>query len=111
MAAFLASLGDIYCNDAFSAAHRAHASTECVAKLLPSCAGRLMQAELSALEAALGAPKRPVTAVVGGAKVSTKLELLGNIVHRVDTLVIGGGMANTIPVSYTHLTLPTILLV
>lgn len=95
MAAFLASLGDIYCNDAFSAAHRAHASTEGVAKLLPSCAGRLMQAELSALEAALGAPKRPVTAVVGGAKVSTKLELLGNLVHRVDTLVIGGGMANT----------------
>ncbi|UYP68966.1 phosphoglycerate kinase [Thalassobacter stenotrophicus] len=95
MAAFLASLGDVYCNDAFSAAHRAHASTEGVAKLLPSCAGRLMQAELSALEAALGAPKRPVTAVVGGAKVSTKLELLGNLVHRVDTLVIGGGMANT----------------
>jgi len=95
MAAFLASLGDVYCNDAFSAAHRAHASTEGVAKLLPSCAGRLMQAELSALEAALGVPKRPVTAVVGGAKVSTKLELLGNLVHRVDTLVIGGGMANT----------------
>lgn len=95
MAAFLASLGDVFCNDAFSAAHRAHASTEGVAKLLPACAGRLMQAELSALEAALGAPKRPVTAVVGGAKVSTKLELLGNLVHRVDTLVIGGGMANT----------------
>ena len=95
MAAFLASLGDIYCNDAFSAAHRAHASTEGVAKLLPACAGRLMQAELCALETALGAPKRPVTAVVGGAKVSSKLELLGNLVHRVDTLVIGGGMANT----------------
>jgi phosphoglycerate kinase len=95
MAQFLASLGDIYCNDAFSAAHRAHASTEGIARLLPSCAGRLMQAELSALEAALGAPKRPVTAVVGGAKVSTKLDLLGNLVHKVDTLVIGGGMANT----------------
>jgi phosphoglycerate kinase len=95
MAQFLASLGDIYCNDAFSAAHRAHASTEGVAKLLPSCAGRLMQAELSALQAALGAPKRPVVAVVGGAKVSTKLDLLGNLVHKVDTLVIGGGMANT----------------
>ncbi|MDJ0992594.1 MAG: phosphoglycerate kinase [Dinoroseobacter sp.] len=95
MANFLASLGDIYCNDAFSAAHRAHASTEGVARLLPSCAGRLMQAELEALEAALGAPERPVVAVVGGAKVSTKLELLGNLVEKVDHLVIGGGMANT----------------
>ena len=95
MAQFLASLGDLYCNDAFSAAHRAHASTEGVAHLLPSCAGRLMQAELSALEAALSVPKRPVVAVVGGAKVSTKLELLGNLVGKVDTLVIGGGMANT----------------
>ncbi|MEM8979382.1 MAG: phosphoglycerate kinase [Pseudomonadota bacterium] len=95
MAQFLASLGDVFCNDAFSAAHRAHASTEGVAKLLPSCAGRLMQAELSALEAALGKPKRPVVAVVGGAKVSTKLDLLGNLVAKVDTLVIGGGMANT----------------
>ncbi len=95
MAGFLASLGDIYCNDAFSAAHRAHASTEGVAKLLPSCAGRLMQAELSALEAALGKPTRPVVAVVGGAKVSTKLDLLGNLVAKVDHLVIGGGMANT----------------
>jgi phosphoglycerate kinase len=95
MAGFLASLGDIYCNDAFSAAHRAHASTEGVAKLLPNCAGRLMQAELSALEAALSTPKRPVVAVVGGAKVSTKLELLGNLVAKVDHLVIGGGMANT----------------
>lgn len=91
----LASLGDIYCNDAFSAAHRAHASTEGLARLLPACAGRLMQAELSALEAALGAPKRPVVAVVGGAKVSTKLELLGNLISRVDVVVIGGGMANT----------------
>jgi len=91
----LAALGDVYCNDAFSAAHRAHASTTALAHLLPSCAGRLMQAELQALEAALGAPKRPVMAVVGGAKVSTKLDLLGNLVEKVDCLVIGGGMANT----------------
>ncbi len=91
----LARLGDIYCNDAFSAAHRAHASTEGVTHHLPSCAGRLMQAELTALEAALGNPKRPVVAVVGGAKVSTKLDLLGNLVEKVDSLVIGGGMANT----------------
>ncbi len=82
-------------NDAFSAAHRAHASTEGVAQLLPSCAGRLMEAELRALEAALGDPERPVVAVVGGAKVSTKLDLLGNLVRKVDHLVIGGGMANT----------------
>lgn len=95
MAQFLATLGDIYCNDAFSAAHRAHASTEGVARLMPNCAGRLMQAELEALEAALGAPQRPVVAIVGGAKVSTKLELLGNLVTKVDHLVIGGGMANT----------------
>ncbi len=94
-AASLAALGDVYCNDAFSAAHRAHGSTEGIARLLPSCAGRLMQAELSALEAALGAPARPVVAVVGGAKVSTKLDLLGNLVSKVDHLVIGGGMANT----------------
>lgn len=91
----LAALGDLYCNDAFSAAHRAHASTEGVARRLPACAGRLMQAELSALEAALATPKRPVVAVVGGAKVSTKLELLGNLLAKVDYLVIGGGMANT----------------
>lgn len=95
LAAEFAALGDIYCNDAFSAAHRAHASTEGVARLLPSCAGRLMEAELKALEAALGTPQRPVVAVVGGAKVSTKLDLLGNLVAKVDTLVIGGGMANT----------------
>lgn len=95
MAGFLATLGDVYCNDAFSAAHRAHASTEGVAKLLPSCAGRLMEAELNALESALGDPKRPVAAVVGGAKVSTKLDLLGNLVEKVDMLIIGGGMANT----------------
>ncbi|MEM6376068.1 MAG: phosphoglycerate kinase [Pseudomonadota bacterium] len=94
-AARLAGLGDVYCNDAFSAAHRAHASTEALARHLPACAGRLMQAELSALEAALGQPKRPVLAVVGGAKVSTKLDLLGNLVEKVDMLVIGGGMANT----------------
>ncbi len=95
MAQFLASLGDIYCNDAFSAAHRAHASTAGVAQLLPNCAGRLMQAELQALEAALSHPKRPVGAVVGGAKVSTKLDLLQNLVAKIDVLVIGGGMANT----------------
>ncbi len=94
-AAALAALGDVYVNDAFSAAHRAHASTEGIARLLPACAGRLMQAELSALEAALGEPERPVVAVVGGAKVSTKLDLLGNLVGKVDHLVIGGGMANT----------------
>ncbi|MBT9384269.1 phosphoglycerate kinase [Pseudooceanicola sp. CBS1P-1] len=91
----IAALGDIYCNDAFSAAHRAHASTEAIARELPSCAGRLMQAELEALEAALGDPVRPVIAVVGGAKVSTKLDLLENLIEKVDKLVIGGGMANT----------------
>ncbi len=95
MAASLAALGDIFVNDAFSAAHRAHASTEGIAKLLPACAGRLMEAELKALDAALGNPQRPVVAVVGGAKVSTKLDLLGNLVGKVDALVIGGGMANT----------------
>ncbi|MEC8675597.1 MAG: phosphoglycerate kinase [Pseudomonadota bacterium] len=91
----LAALGDIYVNDAFSAAHRAHASTDGLARRLPAAAGRLMQAELEALERALGAPARPVMAVVGGAKVSTKLDLLGNLVGKVDDLVIGGGMANT----------------
>ncbi len=95
MAQFLAGLGDVFCNDAFSAAHRAHASTTGIAGLLPSFAGRLMAEELAALEAALGTPKRPVVAVVGGAKVSTKLDLLGNLVTKVDHLVIGGGMANT----------------
>lgn len=90
-----AALGDVYCNDAFSAAHRAHATTEGIAHLLPACAGRLMEAELRALEAALGAPERPVLAVVGGAKVSTKLDLLSNLIEKVDMLVIGGGMANT----------------
>jgi phosphoglycerate kinase len=94
-AAELAKLADIYVNDAFSAAHRAHASTEGVAHLLPAYAGRLMQAELEALDAALGNPARPVAAIVGGAKVSTKLELLGNLLAKVDMLVIGGAMANT----------------
>jgi phosphoglycerate kinase len=94
-AAALAKLADIFVNDAFSAAHRAHASTEGVAHLLPAYAGRLMQAELEALDAALGNPVRPVAAIVGGAKVSTKLELLGNLVGKVEVLVIGGAMANT----------------
>jgi phosphoglycerate kinase len=94
-AASLARLADLYVNDAFSAAHRAHASTEGVARLLPSYAGRLMQAELEALDAALGNPEHPVAAIVGGAKVSTKLELLGKLLRRVDLLVIGGAMANT----------------
>ncbi len=101
-AARLASIGDVYCNDAFSAAHRAHASTEALAKLLPSCAGRLMQEELQALEAALGSPERPVVAVVGGAKVSTKLELLGNLIEKTDTIIIGGGMANTFLAAQGH---------
>lgn len=91
----LASLADIYVNDAFSAAHRAHASTEYIAHLLPCAAGRLMQAELEALGAALKNPKRPVAAIVGGAKVSSKIELLSNLITHVDILVIGGGMANT----------------
>ncbi len=95
LSAAMAALGEVYVNDAFSAAHRAHSSTEGVAHILPSAAGRLMAAELKALEAALGNPVRPVTAVVGGAKVSTKLELLGNLVGKVDHLAIGGGMANT----------------
>jgi phosphoglycerate kinase len=95
MAGFLATLGDVYCNDAFSAAHRAHASTVGVAKLLPNCAGLLMEAELKALDAALGTPNRPVLAVVGGAKVSSKIDLLKNLVSKVDALAIGGGMANT----------------
>ena len=95
MAGFLASLGDIYCNAAFSAAHRAHASTEGVARLLPACAGLLMEAELKALDAALGNPNKPVLAVVGGAKVSSKIDLLKNLVSKVDALAIGGGMANT----------------
>jgi phosphoglycerate kinase len=91
----LAALGDVYVNDAFSAAHRAHASTEGLAKKLPAYAGRTMQAEIEALSKALDNPTRPVAAVVGGAKVSSKLELLGNLTKKVDFLIIGGGMANT----------------
>src|SRR6187455_2958192 len=91
----LAKLGDIFVNDAFSAAHRAHASTEGLARKLPAYAGRTMQAELEALGKALEAPKRPVIAIIGGAKVSTKIDLLENLVTKVDALVIGGGMANT----------------
>jgi phosphoglycerate kinase len=90
-----AKLGDLYVNDAFSAAHRAHASTEGLAHKLPAYAGRAMQKELEALALALGNPARPVAAIVGGAKVSTKLDLLGNLVSKVDILIIGGGMANT----------------
>ncbi len=90
-----ASLGDIYVNDAFSAAHRAHASTEGLAHVLPAYAGRAMEAELKALQKALGEPERPVAAVVGGAKVSTKLDVLRHLVTKVDHLIIGGGMANT----------------
>jgi phosphoglycerate kinase len=91
----LASLGDLYVNDAFSAAHRAHASTEALAHLLPSAAGRSMQAELEHLHKALGDAMRPLMAVVGGAKVSTKIDLLNNLIAKVDVLVIGGAMANT----------------
>jgi len=91
----LAELGELYIDDAFSCAHRAHASVEAIARLLPAAAGRLMQAELEALTKALGTPERPVAAIVGGAKVSTKLAVLDHLVGRVDVLVIGGGMANT----------------
>ena len=102
LSAGLARLADAFVNDAFSAAHRAHASTEGVARLLPSYAGRLMQAELEALDAALGNPARPVVAIVGGSKVSTKLELLGNLSKKVDVLVIGGAMANTYLAAQGH---------
>ena len=95
LAKTMAALGDYYVDDAFSAAHRAHASTEGITHYLPSFAGRAMEAELNALERALGSPERPVAAVVGGAKVSTKLAVLGHLVGKVDHLVIGGGMANT----------------
>jgi phosphoglycerate kinase len=91
----LAALGDLYVNDAFSAAHRAHASTEGIAHLLPAAAGRAMQAELEALSGALEAPKRPLAALIGGAKVSTKIAVLENLAAKVDTIVIGGAMANT----------------
>jgi phosphoglycerate kinase len=94
-AAQLAALGDLYVNDAFSAAHRAHASTEGLARLLPAYAGEAMKRELEALDAALGNPVKPVLGIVGGAKVSTKLDLLKNLVGRLDRLAIGGGMANT----------------
>jgi phosphoglycerate kinase len=95
LAGAMAALGDFYVNDAFSAAHRAHASTEGLARCLPAFAGRSMQAELEALEQALGSPEHPVAAVVGGAKVSTKLDVLKQMVAKVDHLIIGGGMANT----------------
>jgi phosphoglycerate kinase len=95
LARAMAELGDLYVDDAFSAAHRAHASTEGLAHLLPAYAGRAMEAELKALQKALGEPERPVAAVIGGAKVSTKLEALRHLVTRVDHLIIGGGMANT----------------
>lgn len=91
----LANLGEIYINDAFSASHRAHASTCALAQLLPNAAGRLMQAELQALESAMHGAQHPIVAVVGGAKVSTKLEVLSNLIKNVDTIIIGGGMANT----------------
>jgi phosphoglycerate kinase len=98
----LAGLGDIYVNDAFSAAHRAHCSTEGIAHFIPAYAGRAMEAELKALQLALETPKRPVIAIVGGAKVSTKLDLLGNLVKKVDALVIGGAMANTFLLAQGH---------
>lgn len=100
--AALARLGDLYVNDSFSTAHRAHASTEGLAHVLPAFAGRAMQGELDALNHALEEPERPVMAVVGGAKVSTKLELLGNLVHKVNVLVIAGGMANTFLAAMGH---------
>jgi phosphoglycerate kinase len=95
LARAVAANGDFYVNDAFSAAHRAHMSTEGLSHVLPAYAGRAMEAELKALQAALGAPEHPVAAVVGGAKVSTKLDVLNNLVKQVDHLIIGGGMANT----------------
>jgi phosphoglycerate kinase len=101
-AAELARLGDIYVNDAFSAAHRAHASTEGVAKLLPAYPGLSMERELNALDAALGNPQRPVIGIVGGSKVSTKLDLLKNLVTKLDKLAIGGGMANTFLYAQGH---------
>lgn len=98
----LAALGDLYVNDAFSAAHRAHASTEAIARLLPAFAGRLMQIELSALASALDHPEKPLAALVGGAKISTKLDLLGNLIEKVDLLIIGGGMANSFLFAQGH---------
>jgi phosphoglycerate kinase len=101
-AKLLANLGDIFVNDAFSAAHRAHSSTEGIAHLIPAYAGRAMEAELKALRAALETPKRPVIAIVGGAKVSSKLDLLSNLVNKVEALVIGGAMANTFLFAQGH---------
>jgi phosphoglycerate kinase len=101
-AAALAANGDLYVNDAFSAAHRAHASTEALAKLLPAYPGLAMQRELDALDAALGSPKKPVLGIVGGSKVSTKLDLLNNLVAKLDRLAIGGGMANTFLFAQGH---------
>jgi phosphoglycerate kinase len=101
-AASLAKLGDIYVNDAFSAAHRAHASTEGLARLLPAAAGRLMQAELIALAAALGEPERPAAALVGGAKISSKISILEALLGKVDALIVGGGMANTFLLALGH---------
>jgi len=98
----LAALGDVWVNDAFSAAHRAHASTEGLGHKLPAYAGRNMEAELSALASALESPQRPLAAIVGGAKVSTKLDLLGNLLSKVDALIIGGGMANTFLAAKGH---------
>jgi phosphoglycerate kinase len=95
LAGEIAKLGDLYVNDAFSAAHRAHASTEGLARLLPAYAGKSMEAEFDALDAALGNPRRPVLGIVGGSKVSTKIDLLKNLVTKLDKLAIGGGMANT----------------
>ena len=94
-AASLAALANIFCNDAFSVSHRAHVSTTGLAKYLPSCAGKLMEAELKALESVVGQPARPVATVVGGAKISTKIELLENLIEKVDCIIIGGAMANT----------------
>jgi phosphoglycerate kinase len=93
--ASLAALADLFCNDAFSVAHRAHASTTGLAKYLPSCAGKLMENELKALESVLDQPKRPVVTVVGGAKISTKIALIENLIEQVDSIIIGGAMANT----------------
>ena len=98
----LAKLGDIWVNDAFSAAHRAHATTEGLGHKIPAYAGRSMQAELDALGGALEAPQRPVAAVVGGAKISGKLDLLGNLLDKVEVLIIGGGMANTFLAAQGH---------
>ena len=94
-AASLAALADLFCNDAFSASHRAHASTTGVSKYLPSCTGKLMEAELQALESVLDQPERPVATVVGGAKISSKIALLENLIETVDCIIIGGAMANT----------------